>query len=161
MVVNETQQYLDARYVSTSESCWQLFSFDLHNEKPDIQLLQLQLLDYQTVTFHDGDDARTVVSSKDVRKTRLTEWFVWNKLFEDAQTCTYQNFPQNWVWNNTKKTWHKLTRGFTIGRMYFVFPIARERYYVCLLLAIVIGAKSFEELRYYNEFFIPHFNMNV
>lgn len=42
-VVDEISKYLDARYVSTSEACWRIFEYDLHEEKPDVQRLQVHL----------------------------------------------------------------------------------------------------------------------
>jgi hypothetical protein len=39
--------------------------------------------------------------AKDPRsqKTKLTEWFEANKLYEDARKLTYCEFPQEWTWD--------------------------------------------------------------
>ena len=52
---DEVKLYLDARYVSASEACWRILGFRLHDEKPDIQRLQVHLPNQQNVTFVEGD----------------------------------------------------------------------------------------------------------
>ncbi|CAG8467153.1 5045_t:CDS:2 [Cetraspora pellucida] len=42
---NELKLYQDARYISASEAIWRIFQFNLHEEKPSIQRLQIHLLD--------------------------------------------------------------------------------------------------------------------
>lgn len=43
-------------------------------------------------------------------------------------------------------------RGFAIGRMYFVAPNCGERFYLRMLLTVVKGVKSFQDLRTVNGF---------
>jgi hypothetical protein len=52
---------------------------------------------------------------------------------------------------STKKEWIKREQGFKIGRIYYVNPAEGERFYLRMLLMIVKGAKSYEEIRTYNN----------
>ena len=42
--VNKIKDYIDARYLSTLEAVWHIFSFKLHHKSPAIQCLQIYLL---------------------------------------------------------------------------------------------------------------------
>jgi hypothetical protein len=76
----------------------------------------------------------------------LTEWFKTNQEPEVAQSLTFDQFPQQWVWNWTLKQWIMRKRSFAIGRMYYD-PTSGERYYLRMLLNCVKGATSYEHLR--------------
>ncbi len=39
------------------------------------------------------------------QKTSLTAWFEINETDPTARTTTYQNFPQNFVYDTKKKEW--------------------------------------------------------
>ena len=58
----------------------------------------------------------------------------------------YSDFPSHFTWKKEKK-WGERERGDAIGRMYFVSPLAGERYFLRTLLTVVKGATSFEDLR--------------
>jgi len=76
----------------------------------------------------------------------LTEWFKTNQEPEVAQSLTFDQFPQQWVWNRKLKQWTMRKRSFAIGRMYYD-PTSGERYYLRMLLNCVKGATSYEHLR--------------
>ncbi|CAG8733907.1 16572_t:CDS:2, partial [Acaulospora morrowiae] len=104
-VTDEIHRYLNARYVSASEASWRIFHYRLHNEKPDIQRLQIHLPDQQIVTFSDDQPLQSVLQQDNIRKTMLTEWFTANATHLDARELTYGNFPTKWVWNKKKRLW--------------------------------------------------------
>jgi hypothetical protein len=59
----------------------------------------------------------------------------------------YADFPVNHVWKIREKVWSARQRGEkAVGRMYFVHPTAGERFFLCLLLTVVLGMTSFEHL---------------
>ena len=60
-VVDEINRYLDARYVSASEACWRIYEYDMHEEKPDVQRLQVHLPMLNNVIFRDDDDLQNIV----------------------------------------------------------------------------------------------------
>ena len=53
------------------------------------------------------------------------------------------------TWNRTFRRWNHHKRGVdgTIGRIYFVGPSGGERFYLRLLLMVVKGPTSFDDLR--------------
>ena len=93
---------------------------------------------------------RSIIRDPKFQKTKLTECFEANKLYEDARKLTYCEFPQEWTWNDNNRTWTKRQEGFKIGRLYYVNPIEGERFYLRMLLMIVKGAKDYEDIRTYN-----------
>jgi len=34
--IDEVKEYVDARYISAIESCWHIFEFPMHAEKPNV-----------------------------------------------------------------------------------------------------------------------------
>ncbi|CAG8582983.1 4231_t:CDS:2, partial [Acaulospora morrowiae] len=80
-------------------------------------------------------------------------WFKANEELADAGTTelTYGEFPRRFVWNKCLKKWTPRKKGNTLGRIYFVHPAAGERFFLQVLLTVVHGAKSFENLRTVNE----------
>jgi len=77
----------------------------------------------------------------------LTEWFKTNQESEVAQSFTFNQFLQQWVWNRKLKRWTMCKRGFAIGRMYYAHLTLGERYYLRMLLNCVKGATSYEHLQ--------------
>ena len=156
-VADEISSYLDARYVSASEACWRIFEYDMHEEKPDIQRLQVHLPNQNEVMFRDDDDLHQFINQDQHRKTTLTEWFTANEMYPDANDLLYMDFPCHWVWNKSRRTWTRRQKGNTIGRMYSVSPLAGEQYFLRLLLTVCRGCKSFEDLRSVNGQLYPTF----
>jgi hypothetical protein len=76
----------------------------------------------------------------------LIEWFKTNQESEVARSFTFNQFPQQWVWNRKLKRWTLRKRGFAISRMYYAHPTLGERYYLCMLLNYIKGATSYEHL---------------
>src|SRR5438552_19062799 len=63
----------------------------------------------------------------------------------------YQEFPMHMVWDRRNRRWNRRKRGSKmIGRMYFVGPSGGERFYLRMLLTIVKGSTSFEDLHTWN-----------
>ena len=129
----------------------------MHEEKPDIQRLQVHLPDQNNVMFRDCDNLRDVVNADRNRKTTLAEWFITNQLHEDARDLLYIDFPIMWVWNKASKVWSRRKKGHTIGRMYNVSLSTGEQYFLRVLLTICKGCKSFEDLRIFDGQVYPTF----
>ena len=146
--LNEVEQYLSARYIGPVEACWRLFEFAMHLELPSVYRLPVHLEDEQQVIWHEGasvaEQERAVEGG---HKTHLTQWFTANATFPDAANYTYQEFPQHFVWVAKQKIWKPRERGFAIGRIRFVHPAAGETFYLRLLLTVIKGAKSWNDLK--------------
>jgi hypothetical protein len=144
---DEIKKYFDCRYVSASEAAWRIFKFDMHEWFPAIERLQYHLPNQQMVLFDDDDDVQEVATRSAISRMMLTEWFKTNQESEAARSLTFDQFPQQWVWNRKLKRWTMRKKGFAIGRMYYALPTSGERYYLRLLLNCVKGATSYEHLR--------------
>ena len=131
--MDEISKILDAQYVSTFEACWCIYEKDLHEEKPDVQRLQVHLPQQNMVIFNDGDDIQNVVNNERNQKTTLTEWFTANQLHANANGLLYMDFPCHWVWNKGAAVWTRRQKGNTIGRMYSISPTLQVSniIYVC------------------------------
>src|SRR2546423_2770538 len=154
---DEIGLYLDARYISASEASWRIFHYRLHNEKPDVIQLCVHLPGQYRVLFRDDERLEDVIERSNIEKSTLTAWFHANTIYPDARNSTYADFPIRWVYNNQAKNWKSRQRGDSIGRMYFIHPTAGEQYYLRMLLSIVRGATSFENLRTVDGFLYPSF----
>jgi hypothetical protein len=144
---NEIKKYLDCRYVSTSEVAWRIFKFDMHERFLIVECLQYHLPNQQMVLFDDDDDVQEVAARSAISRMMLTEWFKTNQESKVARNLTFDQFPQQWVWNWKLKRWTMRKKDFAIGRMYYAHPISGERYYLQMLLNCVKGATSYKHLR--------------
>jgi hypothetical protein len=123
--VDEIQKYLDCAYLSTSKAAWRIFKFDMHEWFPTVKRLQYHLPNRQMVLFDDDDDVQEVATRSTIFRTMFTEWFKINQESEVAQSLTFDQFPQQWVWNRKLKQWTMRKRGFAIGRMNYAHLTSR------------------------------------
>jgi hypothetical protein len=63
-----------------------------------------------------------VATRSTISRTMLIEWFKTNQESEAAWSLTFDQFPQQWVWNRKLKRWTMRKKGFAIGRMYYAHP---------------------------------------
>jgi hypothetical protein len=55
------------------------------------------------VMFNDDDDVEEVATRSAISKMMLTEWFKTNQESKAARSLTFDQFPQQWVWNRKLK----------------------------------------------------------
>ncbi|KAL4598101.1 hypothetical protein ACB092_11G035000 [Castanea dentata] len=154
---DEVKTYLNCRYVSAIEACWRIFEFPIHHREPAVQRLNFHNEDEQPVVFEDTDYLNNVVNKPDIEKTKFTEWMKANALYEEARELTYSEFPTKWVWHNRDKEWKLRKSGRCIGRIYYAHPASGERFYLRMLLNVIKGPRSFEEIRTINNVVYPTF----
>lgn len=149
---DEIKKFIDARYVSSPEACWRLFSFSLHGKFPSHQRLAIHLPNEQHVYYHDGDSLNDILESSRRKNTTLTDWFLMNASSAEARNFLYTEFPKHFVWVKRKYAWKVKEKGYseTIGRMYAVLPKDVEKYSLRLLLLHVRAATSFKDLKTVN-----------
>jgi len=159
--VDEIKQYLDSRYVSSCEANWRLYFFEMHDHYPSVLRLAVHLSEHQTVVINPTRDvnAQELLERHQNRDTTLTGWFKANALHQDGviNNTLYQDFPNIMVWNKKDYKWTIRKNSFQIGRMYYAHPSAGERFYLRLLLTVVKGATSYEELRSFEDHLYPSF----
>ncbi|GMP26453.1 hypothetical protein CsSME_00002878 [Camellia sinensis var. sinensis] len=146
-MINEIQQYLDARYIGPPEAAWRIFGHPLHAKMPTVVRLALHLPGMHRVVFNPEESLQTIQSRAGQQMSTFTGFFTYCAASEDECPFTYQEFPQHFVWLKSEKRWKSRERGYAIGRMYFASPNCGERFYLRLLLTVVKGPKSFQSLR--------------
>ncbi|XP_070052773.1 uncharacterized protein [Nicotiana tomentosiformis] len=150
-VVDEINMYCDCRYISPCEAAWRIFKFPIHHREPSVERLSFHLPNNQTVIFSDDDPIDAVVNRPTVKESIFLSWFEANKTFPEARELTYAEFPLKFVWKQNLKRWEKRrTSAFSIGRIFFVLPGSGEQYYLRLLLNVIKGPKSYEDLKNIN-----------
>jgi hypothetical protein len=97
--VDEIKKYLDCRYVFASKVAWCIFKFDMQERFPVVKRLQYHLPNQQMVLFDDDNDVQEVAARLAISRTMLIEWFKINQESKAAQSLTFDQFPQQWVWN--------------------------------------------------------------
>ena len=101
------------------------------------------------VTLPENADLQEVVDDPDVEKSTLTEWFTANTLSAAGHDLTYCEFPSRYTWDADHKVWNSRRRGFKLGRLRYVHPGTGETFYLRMLLMVVRGARSYEDVRTY------------
>jgi hypothetical protein len=72
---------------------------------------------------------------------------------------TYSNFPSKWVWQNKDKEWTLRKKGRCVGSIFYSHPASSERFYLRMLLNIIKGPQSFEEIKTVNNVVYPTFKL--
>ncbi|ONM60681.1 uncharacterized protein [Zea mays] len=149
---NEIKEYIDSRYLCDIDSCWRVFGFEIHRHYPAVERMHVHLPNENYITYNTSANMAGILSQSFLRKTMLTEWFTTNQQHSNARNLTYSQFPSKWRWDDKTRTWHpRQTREGKIGRLYYVHPLAGDKYYLRMLLLVVKGARSYEEVRTYNN----------
>ncbi|KAF8083394.1 hypothetical protein N665_0776s0019 [Sinapis alba] len=77
----------------------------------------------------------------------LTAWFVACETYEEARELTYVELPIRFAYHTSGKLWTPRKHGGPIGRVVYVSPAAGDVYFLRLLVNVVRGPRSFEELK--------------
>ncbi|XP_071728569.1 uncharacterized protein [Rutidosis leptorrhynchoides] len=155
--VDEIKKYLDCRYLSPCEAVWRMFSFDIHFSQPSVIKLSYHLPSQQAITVHDSANLPALLHRESIKETMFTQWFELNKRDENARQFTYTKIPIHYVWNQDAKEWTPRKQRRCIGRIVYSNPASGERYYLRMLLNIVKGPQSFEDIRSVNGILHPTF----
>ncbi|XP_075645785.1 uncharacterized protein LOC142616929 [Castanea sativa] len=154
---DEVKTYLNCRYVSAIEACWRIFEFAIHHRELAVQRFSLHNEDEQPVVFKDTDYLNNAVNKLDIGKSKFTVWMKANALYKEARELTYSKFPTKWVWHQKDKEWKLRKYGRCIGRIYYAHPASGERFYLRMLLNVIKGPRSLEEMRTINNVVYPTF----
>ncbi|XP_022041875.2 uncharacterized protein LOC110944524 [Helianthus annuus] len=107
-VVDEIEKYYDCRYISTCESAWKIFSYDIHYRYHSVMRLPFHLHGQQNVVYGADDDIDNVLSKPSVASTIFLSWMksgeayylriLLNKVkgpksFEDIRTVNGRLYP--------------------------------------------------------------------
>ena len=139
---DEINKFVNARFVTASEACWQIMSFPVHGRDQSIQRLAVHEENLQMITFDEAEPEDAIKNPKD---TTLLAWFKLNQRDQEARKYNYHQIPEHYVWNRHK--WTPRKRGHCVGRMYTTNPSQGERHYLRILLHHIPGAVSYNDLR--------------
>jgi hypothetical protein len=145
--MDEIKQYVNCRYLGSSEGIWRLYEFAIHGERPPVLQLPFHLPNQHYISFDCAAPSDDVMETILDKKTALMAFFEYNAGHPSSRQLLYQDFPSCFTWNSTRQEWNTRLRGFQIGRMYQGNPFQGELYYLRCLLTVVPGATSFESLR--------------
>ncbi|KAL6580529.1 hypothetical protein OROMI_008553 [Orobanche minor] len=149
--------YYDCRYISASEASWRLFGYEIHFREPNVVRLGFHLPDKQSVIFQEGAVIEDVLDRPSSRCTMFTAWMEANKRYSKAKELTYAEFPKWFVWDAKQREWRPRKKGTAYGRLYYVYPGSGELYFLRILLNVVRGCESYEDIRTFNGFVYPSF----
>jgi len=129
-------------------------------DTPSVERLPVHLPDDNCIVYDPDADVADIASEEFLRKTILTEWFVANQNSDAGRQLTYCEFPSKWKWDSSSKSWdcRRWPTG-KIGRLYYVHPSVGERYFLRMLLLVVRGVLSYEDVRRYNGVLYPTFKL--
>ncbi|CAN1164070.1 hypothetical protein LINPERPRIM_LOCUS32980 [Linum perenne] len=148
---DEIKAFMDCRYITPGEACWRLFKFELYNNNPSVQRLSYHLPGQQPVFSTMNSTMDELLEAELAHISMLLEWMERNKYDLEARKYTFLEFPKHYVWTTTSKKWTPRKRKYCIGRIYNCPPSSNERFYLRMLLHIVKGCTSFEEIRTVND----------
>ncbi|XP_013624774.1 PREDICTED: uncharacterized protein LOC106330933 [Brassica oleracea var. oleracea] len=135
------------KYISACEDTWRTLAFPTHYRTTSVEKLSFHLTGQQLVVYNEDDPVEEVLNRISVGKSKFVAWMEANKIYPEAKNLTYADFPSYFVWHLKTRMWKPRRRGFAIGRITYVPPSLGEVYYLRVLLNIVKGPTSFEEIK--------------
>nr|XP_017245432.1 PREDICTED: uncharacterized protein LOC108217092 [Daucus carota subsp. sativus]XP_017245433.1 PREDICTED: uncharacterized protein LOC108217093 [Daucus carota subsp. sativus] len=148
--VDEIQAYFDGRYVCGAEAAYRIFSFPKHHRTLSVERLPFHLPGQKSCTFHANENLGKVADKEKDRLSKLEALFLLNRSDPNANSYTYDQIPQHYVWNDGSRRWTPRKKGQQIGRLTYTHHSSGEIWYLRMLLTKVQGPTSFEMLKTVN-----------
>jgi hypothetical protein len=104
---DEITNYLNGRYICTSEAIWRIFNFEIHNRDPTVQHLAVHLENGQRVFFNANNLHRVI---ENPIKLTLTAFFELCSHDDFAKTLFYHEVSSYYTWDDSRG-WLKRRRG--------------------------------------------------
>ena len=101
--VDEIADYVEGRYISSSESIWRCLRFPLHDMSPAVKRLAVHLDGEQSVQFECTQSPAAVLSTQ--QPTTLLGWFEANERDASGRHLLYPDFAEEFRWD--KGQWHR------------------------------------------------------
>ncbi|KAH1111596.1 hypothetical protein GYH30_010112 [Glycine max] len=122
----------------------------IHKRSPIVERLYFHLPGENSVIFEDGDDIDALLSKPTIKESMFTSWLQANAIFQQAKDLTYLQFITKFTYIANKRCWKPRKRGYTIGRLNWVPPSTGEFYYLRMMLVVVKGPTTYEQIRTVN-----------
>ncbi|CAN7113213.1 unnamed protein product, partial [Brassica rapa subsp. narinosa] len=135
------------RYISACEATWRILAFPTHFRTTTVVKLSFHLPNQQMAIYNEDDPIDDVLNRSAVLRSKFLAWMEANCKYPEARGLTYAEFPTRFVWVQKTREWKPRDKGFAIGRITYVPPKYVNSYYLRVLLNIVKGPRSYEEIR--------------
>lgn len=113
--------------------------------------LTFHLDNQQHVCYKENETLPTILRKLHPDATMFIQWFETSKRYFCGRTLPYIQFPEKFKWDNKSKLWVKRKNKIrVISRLIYIHQIAGELFYLRMLLNVVHGATSFEDIRTVN-----------
>jgi hypothetical protein len=150
--LDEIKQFVDSRYVSSTEAHWRLMEFPLRLQKPACEVLPVHLPGENYIQFTAAQLAdENLMRTK--AHTKLTRFFEFNAANPAFRNVLYVDIPKHCTWKQDGRRWivRRQNQSFeSVGRVAWVNPKMTEQFYLRMLLLNVPGPTSFDDLRTVN-----------
>jgi len=101
----------------------------------------------KAIYFTDHSTMKNVLEKASLTESMFTAWLQANQDYQAARELTYAQFVTKFVYNKKTRIWTPRKRGFTIGGLIWVPPTTRELFHLRLMLTVVKGPQTYEEIR--------------
>lgn len=106
--IDEIANFLNARYVGSTEAMWRILEYRMHFQSHTIYRLDIHLENCHNVYFRDGEAEQAVQRP---RQTKLLAYFQLNCVDVNARQYRYVDIPLHYVWNDKDKMWKNRKQG--------------------------------------------------
>jgi hypothetical protein len=96
--VNEINNFLECRCVTTNDGAWRLLQYDIHYTDLSVERLPVHLPFENNVVFTKDDDLEEVLDNPNNVRTKLTSWLETTNSNASAANYTYIEFPEHFTW---------------------------------------------------------------
>ncbi|XP_058752050.1 uncharacterized protein LOC131625170 [Vicia villosa] len=149
--IHKIQQYLDCRYVSSSEACWRIFSLKIHTRKPIVEHMFFHLIGEKVVSFTGFERVENVLDNTSATKFMFAAWFIVNEKYEEARTPSYDQFVTKFGYEKRSRSWKPRKKGFSIGWLVWFPPTTGELFYLRMMFTVVKDTTYYEDIRKVGE----------
>ncbi|SCZ98328.1 BZ3500_MvSof-1268-A1-R1_Chr7-1g09098 [Microbotryum saponariae] len=157
-VRDEINEFVEGRYISAPEAVHRLFGFSTGRVWPPVNRLLVHLEHQQSVQINPDEP---LPLDTPPTRSKLTGFFDLCAAGPDGEltaTLLYTNVPCYYSWNKEKLRWQRRVRDRNvIGPIYTVSLRSGERFYLRLLLEVVMGPTSFADLLKFEDVVYPSY----